>query len=542
MPDAYEELKKEIERRILELASIKQTGGIEVYKELSELIFIAEENLHINTEAAKRRYWDDWHMVREFVQNALDAVGKVDLMKVNNTLIISDLGKGFDIDAFIIGGTTKNPFCSRGRFGEGMKYAICVALNKGYDLTIITRDNVLKFVNKVAAGYKIPTVHLVRYKISKPIVGTRVIIQNYYGPDFRERFLFYDGKDAYRIRFIVHHDRREWCGPTGLFRACIMEPGRAIFVRDIFVEEEKNMLYSYNLIDVELDADRNIPKREDKEREICELWFTVLDSDLIYELLEKISEHESTKNYRTEVFEGCINWSYQFRRLKERIQKSKITEEEKKKNLEIRIKPWREAVERFERKILKKLCLAFTETVDARVAYYTADRYTSAVKYFGDDISVFLRDAGIIPDADEVVRQHAPKTVEEVPPRAIKAMYGEEGYRVIMKWLRYLQTIADHLGLHDYKVLVGRASPGVTGACDTVSKKIYIMIDTFRGGFGEVLETFTHELVHALYPDFDEESNTLGFVNKQVSILIKIQIGTLDRTIPLPREFVAYLP
>ena len=56
MPNAYEELKKEIERRILELVSIKQTGRIEVYKELGELIFIAEENLHINTEAAKRRY------------------------------------------------------------------------------------------------------------------------------------------------------------------------------------------------------------------------------------------------------------------------------------------------------------------------------------------------------------------------------------------------------------------------------------------------------------------------------------------------------
>jgi hypothetical protein len=136
----YEDIKNEIERRILELMSLAGEAAVAeklTIPDIGELTFVDEENLHITPKGAVMRGWDDWHMVREFVQNSLDAVGKVDMVKIGDTLIISDLGAGFDVDAFIIGGTTKDPFCSRGRFGEGMKYAICVALNKGYDLTII---------------------------------------------------------------------------------------------------------------------------------------------------------------------------------------------------------------------------------------------------------------------------------------------------------------------------------------------------------------------------------------------------------------------
>jgi hypothetical protein len=326
----YEDIKREIERRIHELVSLARGELIEFETpDFGELIFIGEENLHINPEAARRRKWDDWHMVREFVQNALDAVGKVDLRKVGNTLIISDLGAGFDVDAFVIGGTTKDPFCTRGKFGEGLKYAICVALDKGYDLTILTKDNVLKFTTKVAPGYTIPTLHMIRYKAKKPIIGTRVIINNYFGPDFRERFILYDGRDAYRIRFMITDDRTQVCGPTGIFRKCIMDPPRAVFVRDIFVEEVERMLFSYNLVDVELDADRNVPKGIQKEEEVTNLWLNCLDPDLIYELLERISEDESTKYFDTDTFEGDLSWEFYLHRLMSRIRMAPVSQEEK---------------------------------------------------------------------------------------------------------------------------------------------------------------------------------------------------------------------
>jgi hypothetical protein len=204
--------------------------------------------------------------------------------------------------------------------------------------------------------------------------------------------------------------------------------------------------------------------------------------------------------------------------------------------------PWVKAVRRFENKILKKLCHAYTETEEATVKYYTADAYESAARYFGRKVSRFLSTWEIIPNAKDVIREHAPKGVQEVSPRELKELFGDEGYKVIMKWLKYLKTIADYFGLEDYKIVAGRSTEGVRGACDTINKKIYIMIDTFRDGFEEVFATFTHELVHAKYEDLDQESNTIEFLSKQMSILIKIEIATIERIIPLPKAFPLYLP
>jgi hypothetical protein len=507
--------------------------------DIGELTFVGEENLHITPKGAEMRGWDDWHMVREFVQNALDAVGKVDLKKVDNTLIISDLGAGFDIDAFVIGGTTKDPFCTRGKFGEGLKYAICVALNKGYDLTIITKDNVLKFTRKVAKGYTIPTVHMLRYKASRPIKGTRVIISNYPGPSFRERFLFYDRGDAYRIRFIMGIDRTSVCGPTGYFHECIMDPPGAIFVKDIFVEKDETLVYSYNLVDVDLDADRNIAKRDQKDRAIAYLWFETRATDLIYELFERVGKE--VKYFDSQTYEGeFIDWSYYLHSFKERLRRIKDVEKRKKIEEEYR-NPWVEAVRRLEGKIIKKLCHCYFESEESRVRYYSADTYAAAARFIGRKISSLLKEWEIIPTAEQVVIMLAPKDVVEVPPRKIKERYGEEGYKVIIKWIKFMQNIVSYLGL-DYRVVVGDTGSGALGACDATERKIYIMLDRFRDGFEAVMETFTHELVHAKYEMLDQESNTIEFVNKQVEILIKIQRGIIEREIPLPRDFQFELP
>jgi len=541
----YEDIKNEIERRILELMSLAGEAAVAeklTIPDIGELTFVDEENLHITPKGAVMRGWDDWHMVREFVQNSLDAVGKVDMAKIGDTLIISDLGAGFDVDAFIIGGTTKDPFCSRGRFGEGMKYAICVALNKGYDLTIITKDNVMKFRLKVAKGYTVPTVHMIRYKTSKPIVGTRIIISNYPGPSFRERFILYDRNDAYRLIYIVTNDRTRSCGPTGIFHQCIMDPPQAIFVRDIFVENKDKMLFSYNLVDVELDADRNIPKGYMVEEEITRLWLSCISSDLIYELLERISNHESTKYFETRTVEGSFDWDYALYRLKSSL--AGLPQEEKEKILKERYrKPWEEAVRRYEDKIVKKLCHAYQEYEEATANYYSGYLYESAARHFGKRISEFLNRWGIIPSAEDVVIEHAPKGTTEVSSRELKAIFGDEGYKVIMRWLKYLKNIADYFGLTEYKVVAGRSSSkGVRGACNSLKKIIYIMVDTFRYGFEEVLAVFAHELVHAKYELLDQESNTAEFLKKQLDIMLKIQIGTIERRIPLPRDFPFRLP
>jgi hypothetical protein len=86
---------------------------------------------------AETRGWREWEVIRETVQNSLDATGTVSIEKTTDGLLITDKGRGFNALNLLMGTTTKSK-CERGRFGEGMKIAMLAALNMNYQVDIVT--------------------------------------------------------------------------------------------------------------------------------------------------------------------------------------------------------------------------------------------------------------------------------------------------------------------------------------------------------------------------------------------------------------------
>lgn len=90
--------------------------------------------------------WSEWHIIRKFISNALDAVdGQIDsfsLSEEDGFIHIHDYGSGYSINyAKRIGASSKkNEEQSIGQFGEGTKMAILTCLRKGIKVRLASQD------------------------------------------------------------------------------------------------------------------------------------------------------------------------------------------------------------------------------------------------------------------------------------------------------------------------------------------------------------------------------------------------------------------
>ena len=85
---------------------------------MSPNFIIHESNGEIPTnytrKYAETRGWKEWEVVREFVQNSLDATNSVAIKKTIDGMLITDKGKGFNALNLLMGTTSKSE-CDRGR-------------------------------------------------------------------------------------------------------------------------------------------------------------------------------------------------------------------------------------------------------------------------------------------------------------------------------------------------------------------------------------------------------------------------------------------
>ena len=90
--------------------------------------------------------WEAWHIVREFISNALDSVSgdisKVSISKENGYFNIADCGDGYPITfAKRIGASSKRQTeSSIGQFGEGTKMAVLTCLRKGLSVKLASQN------------------------------------------------------------------------------------------------------------------------------------------------------------------------------------------------------------------------------------------------------------------------------------------------------------------------------------------------------------------------------------------------------------------
>jgi len=235
-----------------------------------------------------RTNWGEWHMVREFYQNALDEhdeIGARALPRIELTpegLIIKDYGRGFGVEGLLFK-ERKVTGDLRGTFGEGLKIACNTALRLGYDVEI---ESAMRSIEAVYVRRVVDTQELELYFIAKPqrpgVIGTTVLIRGYRGPTFTDRF----------TQFIPAplHTRSLTIGRFAREDAILPEPPNRLYIRDIYVRDlsvSYPSRFSYNLWEVEPDPDRDAEKSTSElQAAIANLWATVTNTSLIHRFLE----------------------------------------------------------------------------------------------------------------------------------------------------------------------------------------------------------------------------------------------------------------
>lgn len=255
---------------------------------------------------AETRGWGDWEVVREIVQNALDETESAYIEKTSDGLIITDKGRGFNALNLLMGTTTKSK-CHRGRFGEGLKIAILAAMNAGYTVDILTdamhmipQWKIIE-IDDPTKGKLTAEIMIFKYDKIPPISGTKVTIKGYMADTYQERFNIETNKK------IIFKAKTDVCEGKEYYSYIIDEDPKCIYVRNIYVQEiaEKGekALYSYDLFNVQLSTDRNIPSNYDIRTQIGRVWSYVSDLKLIDQFFNAVDSemYESKSNLDSNV-------------------------------------------------------------------------------------------------------------------------------------------------------------------------------------------------------------------------------------------------
>jgi len=526
--------------------------------------FVMESKMGITKDATKAMKWGCWEIVREFVQNALDASGMADVQRLDDGIMISDKGGGFNAKSFLIGISSKNKECDRGQFGNGMKFAIATALSLGMrvyihsiDLFYIPEERPVKYPGVRGTEEVVEEIFVKIYKAKEEINGTNVYLQGYpeSEPLYRERFIFRDGNDAYVSLFNIKYDRTSTCKRKVIFYDEILEPkegvSNAIFVRDIFVVDEngfgEGLLFSYNLTDVELDVSRNIPRAFDVKWEIGGLWGRA-PKEAIKKLLKALEDTKSSK-------ENILEWKANYRIWNETA--------------------WKDALKEF---------YGLKEDAEGKLkaTFCSVTEELTLVRYYAPDVPILelpsalassLIGVNIIYSPLEIVRKRKYGQVEIISDKDLD--------RVERRVLNFLRRI--HIEFCDYLLDPANIGSPLIDAYSSlirtesrkdatnillehVKEARHVRIKVFKPkiGFEDtlglyspkegymafrrdlfrnlplLLETYTHELVHAL-GDYNEpvEDTPEGadFVKFQVSLLALLSKMIMEKHYKWLREF-----
>jgi len=223
-----------------------------------------------------RKHWGKWEAIREIIQNALDETEDFKIEKQGNDLVISDNGQGLAVKHLLFGVTEKKSG-ARGRFGEGLKIALIVLKRLGYDVTI--RSNSLEVVTDTHQIEDETCLKLRYRELPDWHIGTSVIIHNYEGPTFEDRFV--------KQNKVIAWEGRDFWGEVAMI---IRESRTSLYHKDIYVCKLENGAFSYNLHsqELKLEESRNIADSSSLKYHIGRVWRAVRDASLLTEFFEAV--------------------------------------------------------------------------------------------------------------------------------------------------------------------------------------------------------------------------------------------------------------
>ena len=246
--------------------------------------------------------WGEWELVRECMQNMMDEADHLaqeqgghlsDHLHISQTArhgskwwCLRDMGRGTDVaNILYLGLSGKRGQGCRGEKGEGQLLAFLVAARKGIGLVFVSQDYLL--IPRISDDNGHSHLVLDLYRAQKPIVGTRIFIENQYVISFylKDRRKFFPD--------LVKPKGPEKSPSTRK----IFEPddeGAKLYLKGIFVRKI-DALFSYNLTESRISRDRDVVSEDDQLGEVEEIWNEVVNVRKITQLLEEARQWGSEK-------------------------------------------------------------------------------------------------------------------------------------------------------------------------------------------------------------------------------------------------------
>jgi len=395
--------------------------------------------------------WSEWHIIREFISNALDAVdGQTDAFSLSEEegfIHIHDHGSGYPINyAKRIGASSKkNEEQSIGQFGEGTKMSILTCLRKGIKVRLASQ-NWLIIPKSIPIEDDLDVLVFDIYESDETIQGSLVSIEA-----IQEIKEILKDKGQYFLQFStlsplygsMNQGILPSVGKSKLFN-------KGVYIKDI------DALYTYGISINQLNRDRDLVDDDTLSQRIREIWNKVNNPNVIQRYFEessRIANGVISSKYKE--FNYCIYPEWEVRQI------------------------W---VDTFYSLFGPKAIISTSDLAsrEAVCLGYSPIR----LEYFGRTLADFIgipKDVDVISDDYEFTWSNSLNDHEE-------------------KRLSFFKQVADLLALESpqtVKLFESYAkSENVVGLYNPEKDEIYLKRERLGGNLEESLETFIHELNH----------------------------------------------
>jgi hypothetical protein len=261
--------------------------------------FVEEFDVNL-TLSYENDNWEEWHILREFISNALDSVGgdaaQVTIHSEDGFVTITDTGVGYPlVYAKRIGATNKKDNVDFiGNFGEGVKLSLLACVRKGISVRLLSRNwqivpkaNIIE--NQVVLMYDI-------YEADTNIQGTAVVIEANINVmeiinDLPNYFLhFRNGTDC------LFGDINNGIYP-------LINSTARLYIKGVYVKDI-TALYSYGISLDSLNRDRDVISPSNISQAVKNIWERVDNPGLIKPMIKASALPYCERDKLVELFYG----------------------------------------------------------------------------------------------------------------------------------------------------------------------------------------------------------------------------------------------
>jgi len=246
--------------------------------------------------------WGEWELVRECMQNMMDEADYLvqeqgghlsDHLHVSQAArhgskwwCLRDMGRGTDVaNILYLGLSGKRGQGYRGEKGEGQLLAFLVAVRKKIGLIFASQDYLL--IPRISDDNRHPHLALDLYRVQKPIVGTRIYIEN--TPSIKT---YLKGRREFFPDLVKPKGPEKSPSKRKIFDPD--DDAAKLYLKGILVRQI-DALFSYNLSQSRISRDRDVVSEDDLIDEMREIWNEVVSVRKITRLLKEACEWGSEK-------------------------------------------------------------------------------------------------------------------------------------------------------------------------------------------------------------------------------------------------------